>query len=136
MSYVLNQIDIIDNTNGYLVQAVFNGSTTKVIHSLNATNGEGGLLFVQCIAVDLLGNKMSGIKIAGFRRDTSGVLTLDTITTALPVTATPSSGGINGATFNIVKNVTTNDIEIQVTGVAAKDIKWQIQIDRNSIVLN
>lgn len=71
--------------------------------------------------------KITGKKIVGYRKD-GGVLTLDSLTTVLADVVT---GDLSTATWTI--STSGNNIIIQVTGEAAKNINWKSVVNQIDI---
>jgi hypothetical protein len=130
-TYNLNELETRGLNEEYTT-VVYNSGSPKILRTLGTIAGEGGVIVVNCVAVDASGSAMTGAKRTRFSKSQSGVLTLGSVQNDL---ATQTDADMQGCSFNIVKNTTTQDIEIQVTGIAGKDIRWQIYFDRNSCVL-
>lgn len=102
-----------------------NQTTPFVIRTFDVNSGEAGVMMVHCIAVDNVGNAMSGAKLFRYRKTTTGVLTIGTIQNLLAI---QRDTGMTTADFGIVVNA-NNGIDITVTGVNNKDIVFQVTIN-------
>lgn len=130
MAFTLGQIQEVNgNRVDQMMRVVLNQSTAFTLMTKNVDHGEAGVIMVHCIGVDTQGNAMSGAKMVRYRKTDQGVLTLGTIQNVLAV---QRDTGMTGTDFNIV--TVNNNIDITVSGVASKDIAWQVTINPQNFV--
>lgn len=98
-------------------------ATPTTIATIAIPDESAGIIEVYIIGREIgTAGKITGKKTVGYAKD-GGTLTLDAITDILPTTAT---GTISTASWTITTS--SNNIIIQVTGVAATTINWKTPV--------
>jgi hypothetical protein len=130
MAFILQEIqEIGGNKVDQLFRVVLNQAAAFTIMTKNVDHGEAGVIMVHCVGVDAQGNSMTGAKMVRYRKTNLGVLTLGTIQNVLAV---QTDTGMTGCNFNMA--AVNEHIAITVTGVAAKNIAWQITVNPQNFV--
>jgi hypothetical protein len=100
-------------------------ATPTTLKTLSITDETAGIVEVVLVGRESgTAGKITAKKIVGYRKD-GGILTLDSVTDILPTSAT---GTIGAATCQITTS--SNNIIIQVTGVAATTINWKCTVNQ------
>lgn len=130
MAFTLQEIqDLGGNRIDQLFRVVLNQSAAFTIYTKNVDYGEAGVIMVHCVGVDAAGNAMTGAKMVRYRKNDQGVLTLGTVQNVLAV---QNDTGMTGCTFNM--SAVNNQIAVTVTGIAGKNIAWQITVNPQNFV--
>lgn len=128
MNYVIGQLQSSEN----VTEVVTAGATTFIIKNISVLAGETGWLQIIYCAVDANAAGVVKIKMCRFKRTIAGVLTVVNTTNLYVPTA---DSGMTTADVTLTVNADGQSLNLNVIGVAAKDVKHRVQIVKNSVVL-
>ncbi len=128
MPYVIGQLQSSEN----ITEVVTTGATTFTIKNIPVLPGENGWIQITYCCVDSATLGSVKIKMSRFKRTIAGVLTVVN-TTNLYVPAADT--GMTAADCFLAVNADGESLNLNVTGVAAKDVKHRVQTIKNSVVL-